>query len=173
MSPLCLFTVLSYVCPLFPWILFDLIWIGLPEYRHLPLVVSSSADSFGCMCFLERGDLCLHLIRLRGKSTDFAVNYCHCQFSTEEIVLKKKTVDSVLCGFSRRTGTLESDVGGKFLNVICQCCESNKQNSIHSHLRGRYRTKNICITGYQQSCEKICTMKVKWPFKLMHYLATA
>lgn len=70
-----------------------------------------------------------------GESTDLAVNCCHCQFSTEEIFCVK-TVDSVLCGFSRGAGTLGKCAAVEILDVISQCCESHKQNSIHLHCFG-------------------------------------
>lgn len=63
----------------------------------------------------------------RGESTQLTVKSCHCQFSSKEIV-HKKSVDSVLCGFSGGTGQRKEMLlfHMSFLNT-----ESHQQNPIH------------------------------------------
>lgn len=63
----------------------------------------------------------------RGESTQLIVKSCHCQFSSKEIV-HKKSVDSVLCGFSGGTGQRKEMLlfHMSFLNT-----ESHQQNPIH------------------------------------------
>lgn len=55
----------------------------------------------------------------RGESTHLAVDSCHCQFSSKEIV-HKKTVDSVLCGFPGGTGQRKETplFNMSFLNTV-------------------------------------------------------